>query len=278
MLDYIIEQFRNGEIDLPSLSKIYSKFNELMNKNSQLLEIAELLKQDPAISSKLISISNSAYYRNAVENHTLEQAVSRLGVKITKQTVDIISQKSLYFATHEKYASIMETLWEHSLSCAHGCQIVSERLGRIPPKDLFTMGLLHDIGKLFLLQVVGEIEKKWNASEAPSKEELEEWLFEHHSKAGSSLLLKWEFPQEFSEISLHHHNPGDDTDVSFELLAVHTANEIVRSMGYTTGSAENVADPSENEIIKKLGLTPRMIDEIKAEINTRMDQLMEYLG
>lgn len=33
------------------------------------------------------------------------------------------------------------------------------------------MGLLHDIGKLFLLQVVGEIEKKWQVSEPPTREE-----------------------------------------------------------------------------------------------------------
>jgi putative nucleotidyltransferase with HDIG domain len=275
ILDYIIEQFKNGEIDLPSLSKIYTKFNELVKKNAQLQDLAELLKQDAAISSKLISISNSAYYRGAAENYTLEQSVSRLGIKITKQTVDVISQKSLYIASHEKYSMIMEALWEHSLSCAHACLLVSESLG-IPSKDLFTMGLLHDIGKLFLLQVVGEIEKKWHESEAPSKEELEEWLNEHHCRAGSSLLTKWGFPEEFVQVALQHDELGD-TNITHELLVVHTANEIVKSMGYsyTGGESAGVLD---NDIIQKLGLTPQMIENIKAEVGTRMEQLREYLA
>jgi putative nucleotidyltransferase with HDIG domain len=276
MLDYIIEQFKNGEINLPSLSKIYTKFNECIEKNAQMEEIAGLLKQDPAISSKLISISNSAFYRNAMENHTLDQAISRLGIKVTKQTVDMISQKSLYLASHEKYSAIMESLWEHSLSCAHACQLVSESLGRVPSKDLFTMGLLHDIGKLFLLQVVGDIEKKWHASDAPSYEELEEWLEEHHCRAGSSLLIKWGFPQEFVNIAQHHDNPGDK-DVTFELLVVHAANEIIKSMGYVSPGSRGT-EPKDSDIIQKLELTPQMIDNIKTQIKTRMEQLKDSLG
>jgi putative nucleotidyltransferase with HDIG domain len=275
LLDYVIEQFKNGEITLPSLSKIYAKFNELVQRNAQLQELAELLNQDPAISSKLISISNSSFYRTAAENKSLEQAVSILGMDVIKQTVDIISQKSLYLASNEKYAHIMESLWEHSLTCAHACLLVSEKLSRIPAKDLFTMGLLHDIGKLFLLQVVGEIEKKWQVSEAPSREELEEWLDEHHCRAGSTLLTKWNFPPEFIQVVLNHHEP-EKTTVFYELIVVHISNEIVKSMGYTFASSKEV-NLLENETIQKLGLTSQMIEDIKTKVKTQLEHFKESL-
>ncbi len=78
MLDQIIDRFKRGEIDLPTLPKIHLKYNELVDKGANNQEIAEFLKQDAAISSKLISISNSAYYRGVVENNTVEQAINSM--------------------------------------------------------------------------------------------------------------------------------------------------------------------------------------------------------
>jgi HD-like signal output (HDOD) protein/DNA-binding NarL/FixJ family response regulator len=277
MLEHIIDRFKQGEIDLPSLSKIYIKFNELVKKNAQLQELAEFLKQDPAISSKLISISNSAFYRGAMENHTLEQAITRLGIKTTKETVDAISQRSLYISSNEKYSAIIEVLWEHSLSCAHACLLVTESLNKMSAKDLFTIGILHDIGKLFLLQVVGEMEKKGNAGDAPSKEDLEEWLDTHHCRAGSTLLTKWGFPAEFIQAALYHDSPGNAKSISYELLVVHAANEIVKSMGYLSKVGKG-PEPLESDIILKLGLSPQMIEKIQAQVKTRMEHLKEYLG
>lgn len=277
LLDLIIKQFKTGDITLPSLSRVYTKFNELVKKNAQLQELAELLKQDPAISSKLIGISNSAFYRSASENKTLEQAISRLGINVTKQTVDIVSQKSLYMASNEKYTMILEGLWKHSLSCAHACVLVSESLNMVPAKELFTMGLLHDIGKLFLLQVVGEIEKKWQASEVPSREELDEWLAEHHCRAGATLLKKWNFSDEFTEVVQRHHNPGNG-DVPPELLIVHIANEIVKDMGYAYTDTTGKINLPDNEIIQKLGLTGGMIEQIQDQVNSHMEQIEGSFG
>jgi HD-like signal output (HDOD) protein len=105
---------------------------------------------------------------------------------------------------------------------------------------------------------------------------LDEWLEEHHCRAGSSLLMKWGFPQEFVNIAQHHDNPGDK-DVTFELLVVHAAKEIVKSMGYVSAGSKETG-PKDNNIIQELELTPQMIEDIKTQVKARMEQIKDYLG
>jgi HD-like signal output (HDOD) protein/FixJ family two-component response regulator len=277
MLDQIIDRFKRGEIDLPTLPKINLKYNELVNKGANNQEIAEFLKQDAAISSKLISISNSSYYRGVVENKTVEQAINRLGLQTTKQTVDTISQRSLYIASKAKYSGIIEALWEHSLSCAHACQLISESLNGKIGGDLFTMGLLHDIGKLFLLQVVGEMEKNAQGTDEPTKQDLEKWLDEHHCKAGATLLTKWGFPAEFVRAALHHEDPGGTDPISDELLVVHVSNELVKTILYEH-TDQQVTEPAESEFTRKLGMTPEMVAGVRDQVKIRIEHLKDYLG
>jgi HD-like signal output (HDOD) protein len=277
MLDQIIDRFKRGEIDLPTLPKINLKYNELVNKGANNQEIAEFLKQDAAISSKLISISNSSYYRGVVENKTVEQAINRLGLQTTKQTVDTISQRSLYIASKAKYSGIIEALWEHSLSCAHACQLISESLNGKIGGDLFTMGLLHDIGKLFLLQVVGEMEKNAQGTDEPTKQDLEKWLHEHHCKAGATLLTKWGFPAEFVRAALHHEDPGGTDTISDELLVVHVSNELVKTILYEH-TDQQVTEPAESEFTRKLGMTPEMVAGVRDQVKIRIEHLKDYLG
>src|SRR5208337_4949251 len=220
-LTKIIAQFNRGEIELPPMPRIQTKFHALIKTGANLQEIGGLLKQDPAILSKLISISNSSFYRGLTENITVEQAIGRLGLLATKQTVDALSNRSLYLGTNPKYTEVMEKLWEHSLSCAHACQVITEAKGMKLSEDPFTMGLLHDIGKLMLLRVMGEIEKKEKDIKAVPTDELLDSLAAYHSKTGAVLLKRWNFPGVYLQVAeLHDHIDGIQTP-SKELLVVH---------------------------------------------------------
>ena len=277
LLDHIIDRFKRGEIDLPTLPKIHVKYNELVNKGANNQEIAEFLKQDAAISSKLISISNSVYYRGVVENETVEQAIGRLGLQTTKQTVDTISQRSLYIASKAEYSGIIEELWEHSLSCAHACQLISEKLKVRIKGDLFTMGLLHDIGKLFLIQVVGEMGKDAQDTDTPSADDLEIWLKEHHCKAGAALLAKWGFPAEFIRAALHHEDLSGADTLTDELLMVYLSNELIKS-SVPFEEDQKLAELLKNESVQRLGMTPETVAGIRDRVRTVVEQLKDHLG
>jgi HD-like signal output (HDOD) protein/FixJ family two-component response regulator len=208
-LTKIIARFNRGEIELPPMPRIQTKFYALIKSGADLQEIGDLLRKDPAISSKIISISNSSYYRGLSTNISVEQAVSRLGLIVTKQTVDAISNRSLYLGTNPKYAVVMEELWEHALSCAHACQVITETKGLKLSDDPFTLGLLHDIGKLMLLRVMGEMEKNEKTGKGMDINEVKDSIEAHHGKTGAVLLKRWAFPGIFIKVAQLHDDPGE---------------------------------------------------------------------
>ena len=276
VLKEIITQFKRGEIDLPALPRIQQKYRELVGAGANLQEIADLLKQDAAISSKLISISNSSYYRGMVENKTLDQAIGRLGLETTRQTVNAIANRSLYVTRNKKYTDIVEALWEHSLSCAYASQLVLESLNLTLRDDAFTMGLFHDIGKLVLVQVVGEIEEKDETGQEIDPMELFETMDTYHGQTGSALLKKWGFSPRFISVAEDHDNPASADSIPDELKLVYCANLLVKTMGY--GQREPLKiDLAADEVAQELGLDEMKITEVKKNVTEQMDELKKYL-
>ncbi len=276
ILKEIITQFKRGEIDLPALPRIQQKYRELVVSGANLQEIADLLKQDAAISSKLISISNSSYYRGVVENKTLDQAIGRLGLETTRQTVNAIANRSLYVTRNKKYTDIMEALWEHSLSCAYASQLILESLNLTLRDDAFTMGLFHDIGKLVLVEVVGEIEEKDETGQEIDPLELFETMDAYHGQTGSALLKKWGFSPRFISVAEYHDDPAGSDTITDELKLVYCANLLVKTMGY--GQREPLKiDLAADAVAQELGLDEMKIAEVKKNVTEQMDELKKYL-
>lgn len=272
ILDQIVFIFKRGEINLPSPPQITIKFKEMVNKGVSLQEIAFLLQQDAAISCKLISVSNSVYYGGLTENKTLGQAVARLGLTTTRQYVDAISNRALYVTKNKKFLEFIEKLWEHSLSCAYASQIVSEVLKLQLPDDAFTLGLMHDIGKLVLFQAVGELQRRKKLGKNVDTVELYNTVDTHHNKFGAALLKKWKFSSGYVQIAAYHDNLEEADPISKELLVVHFANLLVKSMGYDQTQQAEI-DVEDAESTRLLRLNSTMIAQVKDQVKGRMEEM-----
>lgn len=274
ILDEIVFVFKRGEIELPTLPQISIKFQEMMDKDVNLKNIGDFLKQDVAISSTLISVSNSAYYRGITKCKNLSQAMSRLGLRTTKRYVDAICNRSLYATKNKKFVVFIEELWKHSLACAYACQILDDSLALDLDSDAFTMGLLHDIGKLFLFQIMGELQLKKKIGNQVEASEFLDTANMHHTKFGAALLKKWNFPGSFARIVSYHNNLEAADSISNELLVVHLGNLMAKSMGFSLDDIEAQEQEialHDTESARRLGLDASMIDEFKV----RMSEFME---
>ncbi|HOJ14132.1 MAG TPA: HDOD domain-containing protein [Deltaproteobacteria bacterium] len=275
-LDGVIERFNRGEMELPPMHLIQRKFYELTASGATLAAIADLLEKDPAISSKLIRISNSSFYRGYNENVTVEQAVNRLGLIATKQTVDAVCSRALYDDVHPNYVQVVEKLWVHSLACAYACQLIAELRGIRLLEDPFTMGLFHDIGKLMLLRVIGELQRSGKDVDTDT-DMLMSAVETHHGKAGAVLLKKWLFPAVFVQVAELHDDLGKVLTPGRELLVVQLANIAVKSLGYGTPNAQGV-QPGASEQAKSLGVDPSVMDLVGTQVKKYMDEFVEYLS
>lgn len=270
MIARLTRRFQRDDINLPPLPEITFRFRRMLQQGAPVQEIAYLLSQDAAISSRLISLSNSIIYRGVTENQNLEQAINRLGLDVTRQAVDAIANRRLYAATSSRFRRHVETLWEHSLSCAHAAEILAELKHVELSEDPFTLGLLHDIGKLILLQVLGEISV--STGETLAEPDLEETLNSLHGQFGAALLERWQFSSVYQQVALHHDDLAED--VPLEQHVVSFANLLVKSLGY----GEAGPDPLDSPAAKVLELGPLHVQHLKLKIERRMEELVHLYG
>ena len=275
ILEEIIFVFKRGEIDLPSPPQIAIKFKDLINKGANMQDIGDLLGKDVAVSSKLISISNSAYYRGVTTNKNLTQAISRLGIKTTRQYADAILNRTMYATKNKRFRAFIEDLWEHSLSCAYAAQITANFLKLELPSDPFTLGLLHDIGKLVLFQVIAELQMKNKLGGEVDTAEILQTVNMNHGKFGASLMKLWKFSSGFVKVAAYHDSINQAEFITKELLVVNVSNQIVKTMGF--GQEEPVEiDIQGSEAYKQLEMTPKVIDDVKVSVKELMDEFRDF--
>ena len=272
----VMSLFKRGEINLPSPPGIYRKFRQMVDQGADVNSIAALLKEDVAVSFHLISISNSPHYRGVKENRNLEQAIGRLGLNLTKKYVDILGNRNMFTTGNKAYQSFMNGLWEHSVACANAAEILTRTLGIHLAHDPFTLGILHDVGKMVIIQILGELEARGKISLDMDRSGIIGALEVHHGPFGQAVLNQWNFPKEFGLIAKWHDNLEESPGDSKALLVIQLSNLITRSLGY---GYDKPLDPDllNNPAAKKLGVTGDMLEKVIHRLVEVMDETRKAL-
>ncbi|MBE0490482.1 MAG: diguanylate cyclase [Halomonas sp.] len=137
---------RLGECDsLPSLPAAAARVLMLArHPDTSLVEYAEAIDKDPALTLRLLSMANSSYYsRGGVEVCTSREAVSRLGLDTTLATVMSFALTRINIS-----ALGLDHLWQRAIIAALAARHLAARLCPQQAGVLFTVSLLQDIGVL----------------------------------------------------------------------------------------------------------------------------------
>ena len=281
-IDGIVAAFEGKKINLPTLPRIQPKFRELLMAGAVSQRIADLLKKDVAISAELIRMSNSAYYRGLIPNKSLEQAISRIGAAATEQAVVELTGRQFFTMRNKKFRTMIEKVWKHSIACAYASEITAKLLNLELKVDPFAMGLLHDIGKLALLEIMADMERRGKFNGGISQDKLLETITAHHGVVGAKLLEKWKYADSYIACASDHENvDGEEEEetkepVSKELLIVRFANQAAKSMGYSLEENEYTDIPLENiESAFDLQLNLIDINKLKEKLTEELKGVME---
>jgi HD-like signal output (HDOD) protein/FixJ family two-component response regulator len=280
----IVTLINTSQTNLPPLSKLYLRFRELIARKASFNEIVGLIRNDIAISTEIIRRSNSAYYKGFVTNKSLEQAVTRMGYNAIVQVVTELSIRKFFTMKTEKYRSLIGNLWKHSISSAYAAEFMSKLLKLDLKGDPFLMGLLHDIGKLALLQIIADMERKGRFNDGIHPIMLVNILDDYHCQLGAKLLAKWNFAECYVHTALHHNSPDltPETDARVEveavyekeLMVVRIASQAANIMGYNM-LASGPADIDLNDVapVQYFDLKPEKIAAIKEQVTQRMTEV-----
>ena len=195
---------------LPTLHNVIERlFVILDDKNSSFSDLNDVIKYDQAISSKIISIANSAYYSRGIEIFSLQRAMITMGFEEVKNIVMCLVFVENVLKELKLRADIILELWKHSVFVACATRTLAGRMFSEDPQKAFTIALLHDIGKVIFYITVEDynelITKVHSKGKSLNREEREIYGTDHE-ELGYILSVKWQFPEEFSQIIRYHHD------------------------------------------------------------------------
>lgn len=240
LLDQIVEFARRRNVTLPVFSDVAATLQAATNSDSyDMTTIERSIDSDTALATEVLRVANSAFFGGLSEVTTIRAAVLRLGFKRVTNLVVLASEKNRYTAGRPEIASLLRVLWRHSSACALASDWIAQRARyQHISGEAFIGGLIHDIGKLFLLRVLDEMMTE-NPGESLYSEELIGELLDHaHADQGYRLLSEWRLPEVYAVIVRDHHSAAIDPG-NVPLLVVRLADHACNKLGIGLS-----ADPS----------------------------------
>lgn len=211
-------------IALPTLPSVATKLIELANDpDSQLEEIEKLIRLDPVLSSKLLSIANSVWYGSRIKSNTVTQALKVIGLN---SAMSLALSFSLVRVVKEQNSQGLgyELFWKRSLLAGVVARSIGVRLAnKINPEELFIAALLQDIAILSLCKIDSSLYLQ-GASLQKNHSQLsayERKRFAHdHAEIGAWLLESWNLPDYIVESVRLSHNSSSIKQGRLQLSSI----------------------------------------------------------
>ncbi|OGL41562.1 MAG: hypothetical protein A2161_12215 [Candidatus Schekmanbacteria bacterium RBG_13_48_7] len=198
----IENRLKHGKIEFPLMPFVALRLMEIaQDPDSSAQDLQKVIIADQVIASRVLRIANSPLFPCREPVVSLQHAIIRLGYR---NIFNMVLASSLYtnIVGANSYSNKSHQLWEHSLGCAMMCRVIAATVNE-DAEEAFTIGLLHDFGKLLLYQET--IIQSYNFGETP--EEFEDFVKAYHSVLGGILTQSWNLPSRVSEAIRFHHDP-----------------------------------------------------------------------
>ena len=222
--------------DLPAMPGIIIRVLEETEKSEPSAAALEaIISSDQAIASKVLRVVNSAYYGVQGRVSSVGQAVVILGTKQVQNLVLSAAAMSSIPARGAGQSDALRSFWTHSYATAAAAQLIAKAkdLPSVDAETVFIGGLLHDIGRLFMLSHFPNLydETVQRASEGGGGlEGYEKALFgANHSEVGAAVAERWRLPEQLIAIVRDHEGPFKD-ESSVPVLVVHCADALAKTL------------------------------------------------
>ena len=213
-------------VEKPDLNKIVAKIHEIStlpqvlkkildvtaDPTSGASDLQDILKSDPAVTAKILKVANSAYYGLVQKVTNVKRAIIFLGFKTVKNLSVAVSVSDMFKSEETIMGYSRGELWKHSVSVALCAKSITRRIGLMEAEDIFTAGIMHDVGIIIEDQYLNEYFKKvlmdTDLAQNGIIETERKILGFDHATLGEKVVLQWKIPEEIATIISYHHKPG----------------------------------------------------------------------
>ena len=247
-------------IGLPTLPIVVTRLIDLVgNPRTSAGDLDHLISADQALSAKILKVANSAFYGFPRRIATVKHAIVVLGFEAVKNIGLSVALLDRFpeGEIHELFDR--GRLWTHAIGCGAAARLLARRLRYRLEAEAFVAGILHDLGKLILVEYFQEkflsavrLARSENLYIAQAEELI---LGVTHADVGGWLAEKWNLPRQLVEVIARHHGPfpadrGPDEKPLDLTCIVHAADALCRSRGI--GNSGDNRGPALHPYVAKL--------------------------
>lgn len=270
VLQQLFKAVETDQIKLPTLPEVALQIREAVEKDNQsATDIANLLAQDSSLSARLLQLANSPLYRARSEIDSLQMAITRLGVRIVKNLVVMLSIKQAFKARDNAHQKQLKQIWQTSVDVAAVCRVLAKTQPGLDVEHAMLAGLIHNIGCLPIIELADR-----QPSLFSDNQNIIDVTNEIQSELGEKILSFWNFPDSLINVTRYWNQYTRNHESTADYV------DIVQAAILHTNHAHNSwpDDWSKFPAISKLGLDPsvRNLDEsLQIELDDTRKSLMQ---
>lgn len=270
----------NDRLRLGTLPDIYYRVIEAIHDpNRSIADISDIVGKDPALSAKVLQLVNSSFYSLLQEVDTLTRSLALIGTNQLMTIVTGVSVVSIFKNISSRLLN-MRLFWEHSVACGIVARLLANYLpGVVNSERYFVAGLLHDLGRLIMVQSIPEeysviFDQSDKQNQNLSQVEEHKFGFDH-AQVGAFLAEKWNLPLSLEKMIRYHHQPAEQSQ-NLDPMIVYMANLIVTGLDIGS-SGEFYVPVLQTGIWEQLQLSQSILEPLVVQLDHQLKDTMNLI-
>ena len=259
---------------LPSLPQVLVRIlDAIRNDNTDYRSIAEIIRQDSGVATKLISVANSSFYGRPKSCQSIERALLFLGTDIVKTIAITTSIKQFFGHFDQQHRQFQQQFWRRSLISANFAQVLATLTNYPSPDEAYLSGLLVDTGQLISLtnsdkSYLEMLDDVKNDRQLLAAEE--QTFGRTHCQVGADLVDSWNISSFMGDAVRYHHEPAN------LVLDTHHLVKIV-NLASTLSADGELDDEAFAAAYTLFGLNESLTRELRSKIDDDVNAIAHSL-
>jgi signal transduction histidine kinase/HD-like signal output (HDOD) protein len=274
---------QKADVDrLPSLPHVLLQLLDICHDESlSFNDLANILRQDPALYARVCSVCHhhdceAGHQLNTDTTSSIESSLQHLGINTIKSIAVTATVQQFFSRTSLERTDFLKEHWRHSLYCADVARAIAEICNYSDTDEVYTTGLLHNIGQLVLETAYPD---KYTTTFAQLSDDtifhdLEQDEFgTTHQQVGAELLKRHGANSFVYDAVLYHHESVENILDAHPLVKIINLANMLTSSYFKPEEDQQVFDDAEQLLAIKTPILLEILEKSQAHVETTAQTL-----
>lgn len=229
LIESLTVELAGESIDLPSFPEVAARARKaLANEFVEIEDVVRIISAEPALAARLLKLANSAALNSSGRRTAdLRQALSRIGFNMARSATIAFAMSQLRRA--EAYKGLeqpLDELWQWSAHVAAVSHVVAKRFTRVNADTALLTGVLHGVGKLYLLTRAARFPGLLQDTTAYQR-----IVAQYHGRIAQAILRHWEIADEVVAAVVACENHDREHEGATDLTDVMAVGSALAALG-----------------------------------------------